>query len=270
MPEAPAPPGETDGSPPQPPSPRREQPAASRRLGAALLEGVLIETVDSGSSIRELLGEQDVAAKTFLKNLTRFHRLKRALDGVAQEILSAFLRRSVSPRSSPFGERPPGVAASSPSPRRRYRDAARRSPAFLNEPRFQSRAPPAPLRQLEGDLATQLARGAEAANALDELIGKAVRAAGLSPTSQPNTFIEISLSRDDVYTAATMGPLKTKERCAEKAANEYPRPRRNLPARLRGIVVVAASRTTRSPRNSRVVAAASPKSSVSDDPFSAE
>ena len=63
--------------------------AARSRLEHAISEGQLLSSLDNASSIRDLLGQQDLQAKTFLKNLTRFHRLKQRLDAVAGDILSA-------------------------------------------------------------------------------------------------------------------------------------------------------------------------------------
>ena len=56
--------------------------AARSRLEHAISEGQLLSSLDNASSIRDLLGQQDLQAKTFLKNLTRFHRLKQRLDAL--------------------------------------------------------------------------------------------------------------------------------------------------------------------------------------------
>ena len=145
--------------------------AARSRLEHAISEGQLLSSLDNASSIRDLLGQQDLQAKTFLKNLTRFHRLKQRLDAVAGDILSA---------------------------------------AFLNDARYASR--PADLLQPPGDLDAQLARGKEALEPLSNVVARAVEAAGLRPDSQPNQFIELSRSGPDLYTSATLGPLKKRER----------------------------------------------------------
>ena len=154
--------------------------AARSRLEHAISEGQLLSSLDNASSIRDLLGQQDLQAKTFLKNLTRFHRLKQRLDAVAGDILSA---------------------------------------AFLNDARYASR--PADLLQPPGDLDAQLARGKEALEPLSNVVARAVEAAGLRPDSQPNQFIELSRSGPELYTSATLGPLKKRERVEEKVANEY-------------------------------------------------
>ena len=175
------------------------RPKAGRRLQRALSVNTALRTMGNGESLRELLGEQDLASKTFLKNLTRFHRLKRKLDLIAATILSA---------------------------------------SFREDPTFRERKPAQPPLQPSDDLDELLACGAAALPELEALVGDAVRKAGLEPRAQPNTFIEIAQGGDELYTAATLGPLKTRERCAEKAKNEYSGDVRRLVDICRASVVV--------------------------------
>ena len=153
------------------------RPKAGRRLQRALSVNTALRTMGKdGESLRELLGEQDLASKTFLKNLTRFHRLKRRLDHIAATILSASFREDPT-----FRERKPAQPPCSP-----------RTTSTSCWPAARRRCPS------------------------EALVGDAVRKAGLEPRAQPNTFIEIAQGGDELYTAATLGPLKTRERCAEK------------------------------------------------------
>ena len=176
------------------------RPKAGRRLQRALSVNTALRTMGKdGESLRELLGEQDLASKTFLKNLTRFHRLKRRLDHIAATILPA---------------------------------------SFREDPTFRERKPAQPPLQPSDDLDELLACGAAALPELEALVGDAVRKAGLEPRAQPNTFIEIAQGGDELYTAATLGPLKTRERCAEKATNEYGGDVRRLVDICRASVVV--------------------------------
>ena len=89
--------------------------------------------------------------------------------------------------------------------------------SFLNDARYAKK--PAMLQQ-EGanDVEFQRAAARQAMEPLRELISRAVRAAGLEPESQPNLFMECG---SGFYTAATLGPLKTEARCAEKAKDDY-------------------------------------------------
>ena len=173
------------------------RPKAGRRLQRALSVNTALRTMGKdGESLRELLGEQDLASKTFLKNLTL----------------------------------PPAETEARPS---RPRSCRRRS-AGSDVPGAEAAQPPLP----SDDLDELLACGAAALPELEALVGDAVRKAGLQPRAQPNTFIEIAQGGDELYTAATLGPLKTRERCAEKATNEYGGDVRRLVDICRASVVV--------------------------------
>jgi tetratricopeptide (TPR) repeat protein len=91
--------------------------------------------------------------------------------------------------------------------------------SFLNDARYANQKPATPLQQVgEADVAWQRAAAARAQTPLEAIIKSAVQAAGLEPESQPNLFMECG---SGFYTAATLGPLKTEARCAEKAKDDY-------------------------------------------------
>jgi len=93
------------------------------------------------------------------------------------------------------------------------------SSSFLNNKDYASRGCDAAPRQTgAADIEAQRAAARRAMAPLRELISHAVRSANLEPESQPNLFMECG---DDFYTAATLGPLKTEARCAEKAKDDY-------------------------------------------------
>lgn len=176
--------------------------AATRSvLGRAMSDDNFLRSIIEGGGaepMRVLLGRQDPSAKTFLKNLTRFHRLKRRLDAVADDIVSE---------------------------------------AFLENSKYASVAD-ADLRQAEGGVAFHVANADRAYAPLAKLIASAVEAAGLSADSQPDSFIEIAANGDALYTSATLGPRKTEARIVEKTAAEYDGDHRRCVDIARATIVV--------------------------------
>ena len=181
---------------------RRESSGMRERLEADIAEGGLLATLEN-DRLRDSLGRMETRAKTFLKNLTRFHRLKRALDTVAERILSDL---------------------------------------FLSNERYATQASQDPPMQAPGDVDAQLRAAAEAEGPTLGLIKRAVEAAGLRADSQPNIFIEKSVHRDDLYTSATMGPLKKRERVVEKVDAEYGGDERRCVDIARATIVVDTER----------------------------
>ena len=158
-----------------------------------------LQSATGATSIRLKLGNDDVKTKRFLNHLTRFHYLKRRLDRKAKELLSG----------------------------------------ALNQERYASRKPAGhlPYLQQEGanDVAWQRAAATRAQTSLKAIIEAAIHAADLEPGSQPNLFMECG---DGFYTAATLGPLKTEARCAEKAKDEYGNDVRRIVDIARASIVV--------------------------------